>query len=301
MILKETKMILMRTSKFEIMKQGVVELKKYRGKEYSYAKVALGRSVKRGSAIKVSRGVYFIPSPENVSKLLALADRKIVYQVVKSAYEEFHRNLKLVLIYGSYARGDFDSKSDVDVLVVADGNGRGLADKLSKKLSVKIDLKVITEQYFRRLMVVEPKVHFWLKEGITFDEAGITKEVYPIGRIGVYEALQIARAQIELAREADFSDKGYYLLVAIRELLTLKHALNLDFDYKNVKNEFVKVAGGDALEILRSKRGKGVGREQLRAWAKRVDELYLELEQAYKSLGESLGDLYMKKFVRRAA
>jgi hypothetical protein len=36
-------------------------------------------------------------------------------------------------------------------------------------------------------------------------------------------------------------------------------------------------------------------------WEKRVDELYLGLEQAYKSLGESLGDLYMKKFVRQVA
>ena len=293
-------MILMQTPKFGAMK-GVVELKKYRGREYSYIKVALGRSVKTDGAIKIGRGVYFVPSPENVSKLLAIADRKIIYQVVKSVYEEFHRNLKLVLIYGSYARGDFDSKSDVDVLVVADGNGRGLVDKLSEKLGVKVDLKVVTEQYFKRLMVVEPKVHFWLKEGITFDEAGITKDVYPIGRIGIYEALQNARAQIELALEADFSDKGYYLLVALRELLTVKHVLNLDFDYKNVKNEFVKVAGGDALEIFRSKRSKGVSREQLRMWEKRVDELYLGLEQAYKSLGESLGDLYMKKFVRQVA
>jgi predicted nucleotidyltransferase len=290
----------MQTHKFKTVK-GVVELKEYRGREYSHIKVVLGRSVKTGGAIKVARGVYFVPSPENVSKLLALADRKIVYQVVKSTYEEFHRNLKLVLIYGSYARGDFDSKSDVDVLVVADGDGRGLSDRLSKKLGVRVDLRVITEQYFKRLMVVEPKVHFWLREGITFDEAGIIKEVYPIGRIGVYEALQNARVQIELAREADFSDKCYYLLVALRELLTLKHALNLDFDYKNVKNEFVKVAGGDALMILRSKRWKRVGREQLRMWGKKVDELYSELEQTYKSLGESLGDLYMKKFVRQAA
>jgi len=196
----------MQTPKFGGVEQGVVELKKYRGEEYSYLKVALGRSVKKGGAVKVGRGVYFIPSPENVSKLLALRDRKIIYQVVKSIYEEFHRDLKLVLVYGSYARGDFDSKSDVDVIVVAGGDGRGLANRLSKKLGVKVDLKVITEPYFKRLMVVEPKVHFWLKEGITFDEAGIAKDIYPIGRIGIYEALQNARTQIELSREADISE-----------------------------------------------------------------------------------------------
>jgi len=109
-------MILMQTPKFGAMK-GVVELKKCQGRGYSRIKVALGRSVRTGGAIKIGRGVYFVPSPENVSKLLALADRKIICQVVKSVYEEFHRNLKLVLIYGSYARGDFDTKSDVDVLL----------------------------------------------------------------------------------------------------------------------------------------------------------------------------------------
>lgn len=291
-------MILMQTPKFSAVKQGIVELKRYRGKEYSHLKVALGRSVKKGGAIKVGRGVYFIPSPENVSKLLSLADRRVIYQVVKSVYEEFHRDLKLVLIYGSYARGDFDHKSDVDVLVVAEGDGRGLADRLSKKLGVKVDLKVIAEPYFKRLMVVEPKVHFWLKEGIVFDEAGIVKDVYPIGRIGIYEALQNARAQIELSQEADIPEKGYYLLVALRELLTVKHVLDLDFDYRNVKDEFVRAAGRGALEILRSKRSVGVGGGQLRGWKKLVDELYLELEQRHKGLGESIGDLYIKKFVR---
>lgn len=291
-------MILMQTPKFSAVKQGIVELKRYRGKEYSHLKVALGRSVKKGGAIKVSRGVYFIPSPENVSKLLSLADRRVIYQVVKSVYEEFHRDLKLVLIYGSYARGDFDPKSDVDVLVVAEGDGRGLADRLSKKLGVKVDLKVIAEPYFKRLMVVEPKVHFWLKEGIVFDEAGIVKDVYPIGRIGIYEALRNARAQIELSQGADIQEKGYYLLVALRELLTVKHVLDLDFDYKNVKDEFVRAAGRGALEILRSKRNAGVSGEQLKGWKKLVDELYLELEQRHKGLGESIGDLYIKKFVR---
>jgi len=290
-------MILMQTPKFSAVKQGIVELKRYRGKEYHYLKVALGRSVKRGGAIKVSRGVYFIPSPENVSKLLSLADRRVIYQVVKSVYEEFHRDLKLTLIYGSYARGDFDPKSDVDVLVVAEGDGRGLADRLSKKLGVKVDLKVIAEPYFKRLMVVEPKVHFWLKEGIVFDEAGIAKDVYPLGRIGIYEALQNARAQIELSQEADIPEKGYYLLVALRELLTVKHALDLDFDYKNVKDEFVRAAGRGALEVLRSKGSAGVSGEQLKRWKKLVDELCLELEQKHKGLGEGIGDLYIKKFV----
>jgi predicted nucleotidyltransferase len=280
--------------------KGTIELRKFRGEGYPYLKVTLGRLAKRGAAVKVRRGVYFILSPENCSKLQALRENRALYQLVKSIYAEFHRDLKLILLYGSYARGDFDERSDVDVLVVAERGARDLASRLSEQLGLRVDIRVVGESYFKRLMVVEPKVHFWLKEGIVFDEAGIAREVYPVGKIGVYEALRGARLQLELSRAADTSSrKGYHLLVALRELLTLKHALDLDFDYQNVKKELAEVAGRGAIEKLRGRGESSVAAEKLREWKSSVEKLYLELKRTYDKLGEGLGDLYVKKFVRR--
>ncbi|MEW5994862.1 MAG: nucleotidyltransferase domain-containing protein [Candidatus Hadarchaeota archaeon] len=279
--------------------KGTVELRKFGGENYPYLKVTLGRLVKRGAAVKVRRGVYFIPSPENVSKLQALRENLAVYQIVRSIYSEFHRDLKLVLLYGSYARGDFDKKSDVDVLVVAKRGAKDLANRLSKQLGLRVDIRVISESYFKRLMVVEPKVHFWLKEGLVFDEAGVTKEVYPVGKIGIYEALRSAELQLELSRAADTSSKkGYHLLVALRELLTLKHALGLDFDYRNVKEELAEVAGRGAIEKLRGRGKSSVTGGELHRWKLSAEKLYLGLKRVYGKLGESIGDLYVKKLVR---
>lgn len=133
-----------------------------------------------------------------------------------------------------------------------------------------------------------------------FDEAGITKEVYPIGKIGVYESLRSAELQLELSRTASTSSKkGYHLLVALRELLTLKHALDLDFDYRNVKKELVELTGGGAIEKLRQRGKSSLTGGELRRWNSLAEKLYLDLRQLYRTLGESLGDIYVKRLVRR--
>jgi predicted nucleotidyltransferase len=283
----------------EKMPHGNVELKRFSGKNYPYLKVTLGRLVKKGVAVKVRRGVYFVPSMENISKLQALRKNQAIYGIVRSIYAEFNRDIKLVLLYGSYARGDFDRISDVDVLVVAERKTRELANELEKRFDLKLDIRVVSESYFKRLMVVEPKVHFWLKEGVVFDETGVTREIYPIGKIGIYEAIRNAEIQLELSRDAGTSSKkGYHLLVALRELLTLKHALALDFDYRNVKKELIELAGERALKKLRSRGTLDVTGAELSRWRGLAERLYSELKQMHEKLGENPGDLYMKRLVR---
>jgi len=41
-------------------------------------------------------------------------------RIANKAIEEFGDKLDSVLLYGSYARGDFDSDSDIDIMIVAD-------------------------------------------------------------------------------------------------------------------------------------------------------------------------------------
>ena len=41
-------------------------------------------------------------------------------RIANKAIEEFGDKLDSVLLYGSYARGDFDSDSDIDIIIVAD-------------------------------------------------------------------------------------------------------------------------------------------------------------------------------------
>lgn len=54
--------------------------------------------------------------------------REIVSKYSVEARRIFGNKLKAVILYGSYARGDFDSESDIDIMVLLDIPREQLAD-----------------------------------------------------------------------------------------------------------------------------------------------------------------------------
>jgi len=47
--------------------------------------------------------------------------KKILDSIVSHSRQEFGRSLREVILYGSYARGDQTPDSDIDVMIVVDG------------------------------------------------------------------------------------------------------------------------------------------------------------------------------------
>ena len=69
--------------------------------------------------------------------------KTILEDVLRYAKSEFGDLLEAVILYGSYARGDYDEESDVDVMIIADISSDEVK-KLTKKFSdfsLEIDLK----------------------------------------------------------------------------------------------------------------------------------------------------------------
>ncbi len=69
--------------------------------------------------------------------------KKITDELSFSLKELFGKDLKRIILYGSYARGDYDHESDIDVFILVDIDQRELAmyQKYLVEISTNISLK----------------------------------------------------------------------------------------------------------------------------------------------------------------
>ena len=51
---------------------------------------------------------------------------QILNEVAAAAKDTFGDDLQSVILYGSYARGDYDDASDIDIMIIADVNREDL-------------------------------------------------------------------------------------------------------------------------------------------------------------------------------
>ena len=98
-----------------------------------------------------------------------------IAEMVETARRAFGGRLRRIVLYGSYARGDYDAESDVDLLVVADGVPAEAQDRL---VGTMVDLSIRTG----RLIVpstLEATRWQWLVE----QEAPIALSIQREGRV----------------------------------------------------------------------------------------------------------------------
>lgn len=87
----------------------------------------------------------------------------ILIQYVESVHKLYGNHLKTVILYGSYARGDFKSDSDIDIMILVDLND----EEIRKKGRILSD--VTFEYNFDNNLTIMPMVknreHFnkWLR------------------------------------------------------------------------------------------------------------------------------------------
>ena len=102
----------------------------------------------------------------------------IFSQAYKMCGDLFADKLTDAYLYGSYARGDYDDESDIDILVTVDMEPEALAGIRSKvsainsELSLKHDITVsITAkplEQFRRYSDILPYYRNVIKEGVRY-------------------------------------------------------------------------------------------------------------------------------------
>jgi predicted nucleotidyltransferase len=103
---------------------------------------------------------------------------KIVKRFINLIVEKF--NLKKIIIFGSFARGDYHKGSDLDLIIVGEFKERFI-DRIGKIIELndsdlEIDAMVYTEEKFQKMIKERrPFIEQVLEEGIVVYEKRDTK------------------------------------------------------------------------------------------------------------------------------
>jgi len=100
--------------------------------------------------------------------------------VLKAAQDILGDKLEKVILYGSYARGDFDSESDIDFLILADvsqeeasmrrGEIRRLLPGIDLKYDLPVSLHVTGSTVFNQYSSTLPFYMNVIREGVVLGE-----------------------------------------------------------------------------------------------------------------------------------
>lgn len=73
-------------------------------------------------------------------------------------------HLKQIILYGSYARGDFNKNSDIDIMILIDLNNKELEDYYEKiiELAYDIESKIDFKIHLSPLVKNIDKFNYWL-------------------------------------------------------------------------------------------------------------------------------------------
>ena len=101
---------------------------------------------------------------------------EITSKVVSAAKESLGGKLDKVILYGSYARGDYDEESDIDIMVLADipRDDACRADNILNKLAndlgyehdILVSLFIKDCETFYKYLSVEPFYINVMKDGV---------------------------------------------------------------------------------------------------------------------------------------
>ncbi len=85
---------------------------------------------------------------------MIMKKQKVLQEFVKTVKEKHWDKIEKIVLFGSYARGDYEEESDIDVLIVGDISLDELIDisyPLLLKYGVYISPQVMTETHFNFL------------------------------------------------------------------------------------------------------------------------------------------------------
>ena len=102
----------------------------------------------------------------------------IINRIVVFSKETFGDKFQQVILYGSYARGDYDDESDIDIMIMVDMSREELKkyrltfseffSEINLENGVFLTSKLQSQSYFNEWQSVMPFYQNILKEGVSY-------------------------------------------------------------------------------------------------------------------------------------
>lgn len=100
----------------------------------------------------------------------------ILYEYAQGIKKIFGKDLKKIILYGSYARGDYNESSDVDILILVDLDDEKIKQKTSELAEYNFEMEIKCDLQLSPVVINEEQFEYWsdtlpfykniLKEGI---------------------------------------------------------------------------------------------------------------------------------------
>ena len=161
------------------------------------------------------------------------------------------------IIYGSYARGDREGDSDIDIILVTDDHGTDIPPEIRQRY----DVRTMTEKQMRDSMANDPIFHKSIKDSsIAIINHGFLKELANIelNHDPIEYRIDLAESSLALTKSILDGYEGseelvYPLIMRLKEMIILE-CLFSDKKYttKLLKKEISKAVGDADLKAVMS-------------------------------------------------
>lgn len=88
--------------------------------------------------------------------------RNILNQYAKEVLQVYGKSLQSVILYGSYARGDFTEDSDVDIMILVDLPEEGIRDHREQLSAVTYDFNMEHDVQIMPIVKEKEQFQYWL-------------------------------------------------------------------------------------------------------------------------------------------
>lgn len=122
-------------------------------KDLVSSRIVSVRKLGKSKIYKVNKSSIFYPM---VSGLLTVQEKAIFEKIISKFFGKLgYKDVKAVILFGSFARGDFTEESDIDILLITDNKAelKKRVDRLTKEFLEKYDVDIMpvyfTEKEFK--------------------------------------------------------------------------------------------------------------------------------------------------------